>query len=251
MAQLSVLEPVTETRNTLSEEKREISAAERQHAKEIEIYRKMLYAGYSEAEATGDVAVAEPKEAAPEQKTSAARRFADYKAYSIPASKKMLFEDAYGSVDTAEKPVLTRPVQSPASSAATVTAPADAPAVGSENDEDLKPTRRTLETLRRSKEEQLTAQETKTSVFSAVSAKTKVVLAAIVFAVIMAIVVICINTGIINSLDANIEKMRAKVQEQQQNYENIANEIMDIENGEGVWGEIIKEFAENQGMVRP
>ncbi len=67
----------------------------------------------------------------------------------------------------------------------------------------------------------------------------------------MAIVVICINTGIINSLDANIEKMRAKVQEQQQNYENIANEIMDIENGEGVWGEIIKEFAENQGMVRP
>ena len=107
-----------------------------------------------------------------------------------------------------------------------------------------------METLQSSLK-QLTAQETKTSVFSAVSAKTKVVLAAIVFAVIMAIVVICINTGIINALDANIEKMRAKVQEQQQNYENIANEIMDIENGEGVWGEIIKEFAENQGMVRP
>ncbi|MDE5896316.1 MAG: hypothetical protein K2H43_00715 [Clostridia bacterium] len=253
MAQLSVLEG-TETEKTRLEDRREISAAERQHAKEIEVYRKMLYAGLSEAEAvndvvaTNDVAVAEPAEETSAHVSGAAQRFADYKAYQAPATKKILFEGiTYKNGELIEDvPAEVRPVRS--ASAATVVLPAPVSMPAEEDAAVPAPT--TMETLGRSETETAAEESSKVSLLSAVSAKTKLVLAAIVFAIVLAIVVICINTGIINSLDADIEAMRARVQEQKQNYEELARELADMEDPNGSWSEMVKQYAEKNGMVQ-
>lgn len=245
MAQLSVLDERTETNPRLAEP-REISAAERRHAKEIEIYRKMLYAGLSDADVAEDSAVSAPKEEAPAG-TSAAQRLADYKAYAAPATKKVLFEGiTYKNGELIEDaPAVTAPTAAPA--ADVLTMPVSAPA----EEDDAVPTRRTMETLRRSAmSEKETAQETGTSVFAAVSAKTKIVLAAIACAILLAIVLICVNTGIINAIDADIEAIRARAQEQKQTYEDLVRELNDMEDIDGEWSKVVEEYAKENNMTR-
>lgn len=247
MDRQEVLERTTEKNGSARVENREISAQEQLHRDKMPEYRKALYSD----DFVTELASAEKQSADPAVRTAPvnAQRFADYTPYAPPASKKVLFED-----------VITKDVETTAPAAATVSAPAaPAPAyapkpvavpekAAAPSEEDALPTRRTMNTLHRSTVE--AATQTSTGFFAALSTRTKVALAAIAFAIVLAIVVICINTGIINAKDANIQALREQVLQKQQTYEEIMNQIEDIENFEGSIVEIVTDYAEEHGMIR-
>lgn len=248
MDRQAVLERTTE-KNVAPEEVREISAQEQLHRDKMPEYRKALYSDTFDTVIT-EKPKAEPK-AAPAVRTSErpAQRFADYTPAAYTASKNVLFENVTTKdFDTAVK---TEVKTAPAAVSAPVVAPApvyEPQPVAAPSEEDALPTRRTMSTLRQNTAEVETAVGT--GFFAALSTRTKVVLAAIAFAIILAIVVICVNTGIINAKDANIEALREQVNQKQQTYEEITNQIEDINNFEGSIVEMVTEYAEGHGMLR-
>ena len=133
--------------------------------------------------------------------------------------------------------------------AVAATAPSDLPAT----DEDAVPTRRTMDTLIRpmaamAKPEATEETNLKTGVFASLSLKTKIVLASIAAAIILAIAIVCINTGLINSLDGKISNRRTRAAEEQQTYEKIVEEIESFNDPNN---ETVRLWAEEHGMTRP
>ncbi len=247
MARLAVLEQTKEERVTQTQQPRSVSVEEKEHIKQMDKYRKMLFSDAVETEETtvssknqAFAPVAEPKP------VSHAQSFTDYKPYTAPAGKRELFAGiSYKNGELiAEAPAVADSV-----------APAYAPAPVKEpepayvpDEDDAVPTARTMNTLRQSEAQTASAERTK--FLSAVSTRAKIVLAAVVFAIVMAIVVICINTGIINSLDANVTDLKAQVLREQQVYNDLGFQIEQIKNFEGPISEMVKDYAESNGMVR-
>ncbi len=248
MAGSTVLERTTEKSGTQTAQT-EVSAAEQQHNERKADFLKLLYA--DEEPETTVATVAQVASVSAPASSGAAQRLADYKSYTMPASKHILFGDvAYKDGELiSESAVKTEPVAAPvaapvsAAAAELVSAPVIAP-----TEEDALPTRRTMDTLRQSTVAAETAQSTR--LFAGISTRAKVVLAAIVAAIVLAITVICINTGIINSLDANIANLRQQVAEETIKYEGLEKELEDINNFEGPIKELVEEFAKSHGMVR-
>lgn len=244
MAGSTVLERTTEKDAVKTAQTEELSAAERQHNERRAEYLKLLYAE-EEPELQAAPVVAAP--------ASAAQRLADYKPYSAPASNHTLFDGitykdgeivsdvAVKTAPSAQAEVFTAPA--PTARVEVMPAPVYAPA-----EEDALPTQRTMDTLRQNTAEVETAR--RTGLFAGISTRAKIALAAIVFAIVMAIVVICINTGIINRLDASIETLREEVAEEQMKYEALDRERQDILNFEGSIQDIVNQFAEENGMIR-
>lgn len=129
-----------------------------------------------------------------------------------------------------------------------VPAPAPAPAavpVAAPVEEDALPTRRTLDTLRHN-EAALPEAQTRTSALAALSLKTKLVLCAIAAAIILAIVIVCINTGILSSVNADIITKNARLEDLTQQYEQIQDQL------DGVLDpDYIDQWAQEHGMVKP
>ena len=253
MAGSTVLERTTEKSGTQTIQS-ETSAAEKQHNERKADFLKLLYAEEETETSNAPVQTAAPQTAP--VASDAVQRIADYKSYSAPVSKHLLFEGiAYkdgalisetavkNDPVTASAAVVTAPVESPARWTETIAAPA-AVAI---TEEDALPTRRTMDTLRQNT---VIAAAEKTGLFAGISTRAKVILAAVVCAIVLAITVICINTGIINSLDARIADLRSQIAEETIKYQDIEQQLEDIYNFEGPIQELVKQFAEANGMIR-
>lgn len=142
-------------------------------------------------------------------------------------------------------PEAPAPVQKPAAPAATAVA---VPAPAQADEDDAIPTRRTMETLKQTaalaQEEQT---EAKTGFFAALSTKTKLVLLAVTAAIVLALIVICINTAIINSINADVTNLRGKLTEQQDTYASLSEEIESLEDPNS---EVVSKWAQEHGMTR-
>lgn len=247
MAGTAILERELQTRE---EKPAAVSAAEAEHSRRIsqnyDVFRYSTPTAWANAEVREErVAEREEKPSAPAASYTA-ERVSSYTPVAAPSGRRVLFEDVeYKNGE------LIGNVPAPSASAA---APAIAPAVApapvevpqSAQEEDALPTKRTMETLRRETGEEAVA-ESKTTFLSALSTKTKLVLLSIVCAVVLAIVLICVNTGIINSLDGDLSGLRARVEEQQQTYQALGEEI---EEATDPYSQRVVDYAESHGMVR-
>lgn len=176
---------------------------------------------------------------------SAAQRISDYVAYAPAKGKRMLFDDIAlkdGEIVRVAPPAAAAPA-APAV-AAPVEIPA-APAVTAPAEEDALPTRRTLETLHRGAEATETEERSGTGLLSALSLKTKLVLCAIAAAVVLIIALICVNTGILSSANADIVVKEAQLRDLQTQYAQMQEEIDYLQSDE-----YIDAWAQQNGMVR-
>ena len=278
MARLAIMDATETRRSERRDESRAISTEEREHSDHIsENYRRLLFDNAESWSSAAESAVptlerqsirteayAPVREAAPVHESvreetaeispsNTAQRLADYVAYPA-GSKKVLFEGlAYKNgelIDTrapAQAPkaeAVVAPaapafVPAPAVSPAPAVAPVQAPA-----EEDALPTRRTLDTLRRS--DSAAEEQTRTNALAALSLKTKLVLCAIAAAIILAIVIVCINTGLLSAVNADILAKNARLEELTQNYTQIQEDLDAIRDPSN-----IDEWAQENGMVRP
>lgn len=240
--------------------RKDVSAAESEHSRRIsENYKKLISSeagqrtqslyesageynilrDYASPKGTVDVIDYAPAPvAAPEEIPSAAQRFADYKPVSAtPATKRRLLFEGLSYKDG--ELLGAEPV---AAEAAPVAAPVTEP-----DEDDALPTRRTMNTLKRASAQmaEAEAEEGKQVALSQMlSSKAKVVLAAIALVIIVAIAVICINTSILSSLDAQIADIQAVNAELQANEAAVQEAIAEVTSRENV-----VEWALSQNMV--
>lgn len=138
--------------------------------------------------------------------------------------------------------VAPAPVYAPARTAAP--RPQEMPYENYEEDEsDALPTRRTLETIRRSEERETSAN---TNFFSALSMKTKLVLAAVAAVIAILITAICVNTAILNSLNRDIAAKQSAIGELKGQIEVVEGQIEDLTSRDHVF-----EWAEQQPDLTP
>lgn len=278
MARLAIMDATETRRSERRDESRAISTEEREHSDHIsENYRRLLFdnaeswssaaesavptlerqsirtEAYAPVRETAPVHESVREETAEISPSNTAQRLADYVAYPA-GSKKVLFEGlAYKNgelIDTrapAQAPkaeAVVAPaapafVPAPAAAPVPAVAPVQAPA-----EEDALPTRRTLDTLRRS--DSAAEEQTRTNALAALSLKTKLVLCAIAAAIILAIVIVCINTGLLSAVNADILAKNARLEELTQNYTQIQEDLDAIRDPSN-----IDEWAQENGMVRP
>ena len=75
----------------------------------------------------------------------------------------------------------------------------------------------------------------------------KIVLLSVATAILLAIVLICVNTSIIRSLDSDLTDLRGRAAEQQTTYENLQKESDLYTDPDS---EIVADWAQNNGMTR-
>lgn len=200
---------------------------------------------------------------------TAARVRSYYEAPAAPARKKVLFDDyAYVNGELMQKnpeteemtPVFNAAAAAPAPAYKEVYAPVYEEPVDSatvaepetEEDEDALPTRRTMESVIRSATVQEVKITSKTqsgfkAALSALSTKMKVVLISVVTAILLAIVLICVNTGIIRSLDSDLTDLKGRATQEQTTYENLQRESDLYTDPDS---EIVTDWAMNNGMTK-
>lgn len=269
MARLAIMDATETRRSERRDESRAISTEEREHSDHIsENYRRLLFdnaeswssaaesavptlerqsirtEAYAPVRETAPVHESVREETAEISPSNTAQRLADYVAYPA-GSKKVLFEGlAYKNGELID----TRaPAQAPKAEAVVAPAAAPAPAVApvqAPAEEDALPTRRTLDTLRRS--DSAAEEQTRTNALAALSLKTKLVLCAIAAAIILAIVIVCINTGLLSAVNADILAKNARLEELTRNYTQIQEDLDAIRDPSN-----IDEWAQENGMVRP
>lgn len=121
-----------------------------------------------------------------------------------------------------------------------------------EEEEDALPTRRTMETVIRpaAAVQEMAITETRTgfkAALSALSAKTKAILLSVAAAIVLAIILICVNTSIIRSLDSDLTNLKGRATEQQTTYENLQKES-DLYTDPN--SEIVTDWALDNGMTK-
>lgn len=248
MAVLSLQEQTTqEERKGLLE--REL--AELKHVETAELYKQILYAeSTAEAVEAGSVLAQETATAEPETDFThtAKQRIADYHAYDAPAQSRKLFENVVYQngrwVDQGD--VITAPAPAVAPRAETIEMPM--PTLAPDSEEDATPTRRTMETLHRTESE--TAASVKPHLFSVLSTKAKIALVSVICAIVFALVFICVNTAILNSINANNDSLRSQLQQQRETHQRLSEQVNEMENYEGSYGERVEEYAQANGMVK-
>lgn len=191
-----------------------------------------------------------------------------YQTPAAPARKKVLFDDyeyingelmrknpetegmtrAFDRAAVAEperEPVREEPKDSDVSAAAVTAEPQ------ADDDEDALPTRRTMESVIRSASvQEITITDTRTGFKAAItslSTKMKIVLLSVATAILLAIVLICVNTSIIRSLDSDLTNLKNRATEQQTTYENLQKEsdlYTDPDSG------IVADWAQSNGMTK-
>lgn len=134
------------------------------------------------------------------------------------------------------------PVQAPAYSPETYSAPMEepvyTPAAPSYDEDDSKPTPRTMS-------HQNAAEERNASLLAALSLRTKLVLAAVAAVIIVLLAVICVNTAIINSLNEEVETREEELTRLTEQLSDIDSEITDLTSREN-----IENWAIEHGMSR-
>lgn len=201
--------------------------------------------------------------AEPETAPASAAAFASAPAVTEPIHKDLFGNIAYKDhtlvrtdvAETATAAPVAAPVAEPAYRPAERFAPEGAPAVPlapeREEDEDLRPTQRTMETLQRA---ELYRQEFDPEVgrkdrvgfFASLSGKAKMALAIIAAAFVVAIALVCINTGIINSMKTDLAAKRAELDGLTEYSEQLNSRIEEVTDPA-----FIDDYAEHElGMTR-
>lgn len=199
---------------------------------------------------------AAPVTPAQDYSSNTARRLADYVAYEpAKTGKHLLFDNiTYKDYEIVEKPQASATVAAPARPAAPAYAPTAAPVyaparpaapVYAPAEEDALPTQRTMDTLRHATARADFAEESETNILSMLSTRAKVAICAIAAAIVLAIVLICVNTGILNAANAEISVKEAELQNLQETYAQMQEEIDYL-----MSDEYIDSWAEQNGMVR-
>lgn len=194
-----------------------------------------------------------------------------YQAPAAPARKKALFENvAYVNGELVERnpeteeltrvfdnatyaqPKVREEVKAPvADEPKDARASAVAEPETEDTEEDALPTRRTMESVIRSASvQEITVTDTRTGFKAAItslSTKMKIVLLTVATAILLAIVLICVNTSIIRSLDSDLSDLRGRATEQQTTYENLQKESDLYTDPDS---EIVAEWAQNNGMTK-
>ena len=124
--------------------------------------------------------------------------------------------------------------------------------IRAEEDEDALPTRRTMETVIRpaAAVKEMGIAETRTGLratLAALSTKTKAVLISIISAIVLAIVLICINTSIMRSINSDLSNLKGRAAQERSTYEYLQKESDLYTDPDS---EIVKEWAENNGMTK-
>ncbi len=109
---------------------------------------------------------------------------------------------------------------------------------GSSDDEDSKPTPRTMS-------HQTAAEQKQTGLLAALSMRTKLVLAAVAAVIAILLAVVCINTAIINSIDADIAEREEELARLTEQMNGIDSEIEQLTSPEN-----IETWAIEHGMSR-
>lgn len=193
--------------------------------------------------------------------------------YKPNSARRMLFENVTyhnGNLEghSAFSPVMTATVEAPVDAVAEVpveapayenpsapemrpqesAATATAPAIDTEiESEDARPTPRTMETLNKTASILLHQREEEEQVglFASLGKRTKLILAAVTFVLMLVIAVICINTSLLNSLEADITTLGEEAAELETRASQIVENIKEITSEE-----YIAEWASENGMVR-
>lgn len=108
-------------------------------------------------------------------------------------------------------------------------------------EEDALPTRRTMESIR---PVQQTREGENVGFFASLSAKTKLALAVVATVLVLMIALVCINTAIINSLNADIEYREAVISQLVETSNGIQTEIAEITDPSN-----IASWAQEHGMT--
>lgn len=133
--------------------------------------------------------------------------------------------------------------------AAAVAPAAEPEAEDGASDEDLLPTRRTMQTLQRAYRAEdipeMPHEEEHVGFFASLSARTKTVLYIVAAVIVVAIALVCINTGILNSMDARIADRNSELTDLSQRYGAIREELDGFHDPN-----FIDEYAQSSGMIR-
>ncbi len=191
-------------------------------------YARLLY-GEPQATATPVM------ERAPVKESTPADRVASYTPVTAPASSRRLFDGVtykdgviYNATATVEAPVETPEVVEKT-----------APTV--EETEDSLPTSKTMDTLRRKYNQH---EQVSYGTVTELTSKAKLLLATIALVIVVAIAVICVNTSVLNSLNAQIGTLNAQSGELTSEYATLVQQIEDVTSMESV-----AEFAAQNGMT--
>ena len=111
-------------------------------------------------------------------------------------------------------------------------------------DEDAVPTRRTMDTLIRPAAKVAEEPEEKVGFRTVLSTKTKVVLAVVCAAIVLALVLIGVNSGIIRSIESDIAIRRTQLDELTKATQSVQEQIADLTTPES-----IAEWAAKNNMV--
>ncbi len=200
-------------------------------------YAKLLYGEPTQTATPVSSAAPTVAPTAPAEENRASRRLSQYVAYSTPTTTRKLFENLSYKDGNIYDVTATAPVKETAAVAEQV---AYAPAKMEEENEDSRPTSKTMETLHRQVE-----QKAAVSIVSEISAKAKMVLAAIALFVLVAIAVICINTSVLNSLSSEYAGLQQTSSELSARYEGLRAEVETATSDEQ-----IALYAQQNGMTK-
>lgn len=234
---------------------RTVTPAEEAHKNNIaDNYRKLRF---DNPEAYNAAREGEPMPecvitAAPVQESApapsyAAERISQYRPVASPKGAHDLFSGytykdgtLYGPKTTAQEAVLTAAPAAPAAEAVFTSAPI----TPWSDDEDAVPTRRTMDTLTRPAAKTAEGEAVKPGFLSMLSTKTKLVLAAVCAVILLAIVMIGVNSGLIRSMDLDIASKQSELGELTQQTQSIREQIADLKSPEN-----IAEWAARNNMV--
>ncbi len=163
-------------------------------------------------------------------------------AYAEPAVQEKQFA-APTYVDFGA-PAFAEPMESVAARAAVESEAAE--------NKDALPTRRTMDTVIRpsARVHEMTVTETRTGFkasVSALSVRMKVILCSVAAAIVLAIVLICVNTGIIRSLDSDLSHLKGRATQERTTYEYLQKESNLYTDPDS---EIVTEWALENGMTK-
>ena len=245
-----------------------IKEKERQAKVIHENYKKLLE-GRGNDQNGVSVAPAPARAASPEKAQAPQTPVASYGVKEAPAAEEnVTYHNGNLEGHSAFAPVMTATVEAPvdAVAEAPVAAPAyenpsapemrpqesamaaTAPAIDTEiESEDARPTPRTMETLNKTASILLHQREEEEQVglFASLGKRTKLILAAVTFVLMLVIAVICINTSLIKSLEADITTLGEEAAELETRASQIVENIKEITSEE-----YIAEWASENGMVR-
>lgn len=186
-----------------------------------------------------------------------AARLADYTAYPAPAEegKKILFEGAQytrggyitgqSNVETADRAFAPEGV---AEAAAPVFAPAfenreEAAAPEVEAEDDALPTARTM--LHRTKTEDVLETDDRVGFWASVSVQTKLLIAAVFTAIVVAVLIVCVNTATIGRVSAEIAEKQSELAELQRQANEIEDRLEEVTDPA-----YVDQWAQQHGMVK-